>query len=74
MHLLDYAFYIMNWRQFEMLPLGIASKLGLHPSTKAILVAVSTSPPKQPPAVGPWQLKIVGFCNALVRLCFIYVL
>ena len=48
-----------------MLPLGIASKLGFHPLTKAILVAESTSPPKQPP-VGPWQSKIEGICNALV--------
>jgi hypothetical protein len=47
----------MYWRQFEMLPLGLASKLGFHPSTKAILVAVLTSPPKQPP-VEPWQFKI----------------
>jgi hypothetical protein len=44
--------------QFEMLPLGLASKLGLHPFTKAVLVVISTSPPKQPPA-GPWQLKMV---------------
>jgi hypothetical protein len=33
----------MYWREFEMLPLGIASKLGFHSFTKAILVAVSTS-------------------------------
>jgi hypothetical protein len=32
-----------------MLPLILASKLGIHPSTKAILVALSTSPPKKPP-------------------------
>ena len=36
---------------------GLASKLGFQPLTKAVLVAISTSPPKQPPA-GPWQLKI----------------
>jgi hypothetical protein len=30
MHLLDYAFY-KYWKQFEMLLLGLASKLGLHP-------------------------------------------
>jgi hypothetical protein len=54
-----------------MLPLGIASKVGFQPETKAILVAVSTSPPKQPPVVGPWQWKMVGICDALVGLCFI---
>jgi hypothetical protein len=52
MNLLDYAFY-MYWRQFEMLPLGLASKLGFQPLTKAVLVAISINPPKQPPA-GPW--------------------
>jgi hypothetical protein len=36
--LLEYAFY-MHWKQFEILPLGIALKLGFHPLTKAILVA-----------------------------------
>jgi hypothetical protein len=35
-----------------MIPLGIASKLGCHPLTKAILIAISTSPPKWPP-IGP---------------------
>ena len=30
MHLLDYAFYVY-WKQFEILPLGLASKLGLYP-------------------------------------------
>jgi hypothetical protein len=80
MHLLDYSFYVY-WRQFEMLPLGIGSKLGFHPSTKAVLLKLfwllyltnPTSPPKQPPVV-PWHLKIVGICNALVGLCFLYVL
>jgi hypothetical protein len=57
-----------------MLPLGLASKQGFHPLTKAVLVVViSTSPPKQPPA-GQWQLKIAEICNALVGLCFLYVL
>jgi hypothetical protein len=56
-----------------MHPFGIALKLGFHTFTKAILVAVSTGPPKQLP-VGPWPLKIVGICNALVGLCFLYVL
>jgi hypothetical protein len=51
MKLLDYAFY-MSWRQFEMLPLGLASKLGFQPLTKAVLVVISTIPQKQPP-VGP---------------------
>jgi hypothetical protein len=64
MHLLDYSFY-MYLRQFVIFRLAIASKLGFHLLTKAILVAVSTSPPKQPPVVGPWQLKIVGISNAL---------
>jgi hypothetical protein len=41
MHLLEYAFY-MHWRQFEMLWLTLASKLGFHPLTKAVLVAIST--------------------------------
>jgi hypothetical protein len=30
MCLLDYVFY-MYWKQFDILPLGFASKLGLHP-------------------------------------------
>jgi hypothetical protein len=30
MYSLDYAFR-MHWKQFEILPLGLASKLGLHP-------------------------------------------
>jgi hypothetical protein len=30
MYLLDYAFY-MYWKQFEILPPGLASRLGLHP-------------------------------------------
>jgi hypothetical protein len=30
MHLLDYDVY-MYWKQFEMLWLSLASKLGLHP-------------------------------------------
>jgi hypothetical protein len=47
----------MYWRQVEILLLGLALKLGFQPLTKAVLVAISTSPPKQPPA-GPWQLKI----------------
>jgi hypothetical protein len=40
MKLLDDAFY-MYWRQFAMLPLGLASKLGFQPLTKAVLVAIS---------------------------------
>ena len=51
MHLLEYAFY-MPWRQFEMLWLTLASKLGFHPLTKAVLAAISTRPPNHPP-VGP---------------------
>jgi hypothetical protein len=50
-------------------------KLGFHPFlTKAVLVAISTSPQKQPPVVGSWQLKIAEICNALVGICFIYAL
>ena len=54
-----------------MLPLSLASKLGLHPLTKAVLVVISTSPPKQPPAVTS-QLKITEICNAFVGSCFLY--
>jgi hypothetical protein len=48
--LVGYAFY-MYWRQFEMLWMNLASKLGFHPLTKAVLVAAisTTSPPKWPP-------------------------
>jgi hypothetical protein len=42
MNLLDYAFY-MQWRQFEMLPLGLALKLGLHPVVIARLSSDTTS-------------------------------
>jgi hypothetical protein len=35
-----------------MLRLSLASKLGFHPLTKAVLVAISTSPPKLP-HIGP---------------------
>jgi hypothetical protein len=37
MHSLDYAFYVY-WKQFEMLWLGLASKLGFYTLTKAVLV------------------------------------
>ncbi len=63
----------MYWRHVEILLFGLALKLGLHPLTKAVLVVISTSPPKQLPA-GPWQLKISEICNALVELCLLYVL
>jgi hypothetical protein len=36
MHLLDYDLY-MHWKQFDMLLLDLASKLGFHPLTKASL-------------------------------------
>jgi hypothetical protein len=39
----------MYWRQLEVLPLGFASKLGFRPFTKAVLVTISTNPPKWPP-------------------------
>jgi hypothetical protein len=64
----------MYWRPVEIPLLGLPSKLGLHPLRKAVLVAISTSPPKWPPILGPYQLKIVEICNALVGLCFLYVL
>jgi hypothetical protein len=35
-----------------MIPLGVASKIGFHPLTTSILVAISASPPKWPP-IGP---------------------
>jgi hypothetical protein len=44
----------MYWREVEIVPLGLALKLGLHPLTKAVLFVISTSPPKQTPA-GVWQ-------------------
>jgi hypothetical protein len=72
MHLLDYAFYIQQ-RKFEMLQFSLTLKLGYHPLTKGILVAISNSPPKQPP-IGPCQSKIVEICNAIVGLFFLYVL
>jgi hypothetical protein len=53
--------------------LSLTSKLGFHPLTKAVLVAIPTSPPKWPP-IGPYQLKIAEICNALVGLCCLYVL
>jgi hypothetical protein len=56
-----------------MLSLGLASRLGFHPLTKAVLILISTGPPKQPP-VRPWQLKIAEIFNELVGLCFLYVL
>jgi hypothetical protein len=73
MKLLNYASYIY-WRQFERFPHGLALKLGFQPLTKAVLVPISTSPPKQQPPAGPRQLKIVEMCNALIGLCFLYAL
>jgi hypothetical protein len=40
----------MYWRQFEMLLLSLALKLGFHPCTKAVLVAISAIPQNK---VGP---------------------
>jgi hypothetical protein len=54
-----------------MLPLGLALKLGFQPLTEAMWVTISTSLPKWPP-IGPYLLKIVEICNALVGLCFQY--
>jgi hypothetical protein len=45
-------FLYMFWRQFEMLPLGLASKLGFHPSTEAFWLLYLLVHPKQPP-IGP---------------------
>jgi hypothetical protein len=42
MYLLDYAFCIY-WEQFEMLLLGLAFKLGLHPVAIAHLSPGTTS-------------------------------
>jgi hypothetical protein len=53
----------MFWRQFEMIPLGLASKLGFHPLT------TTSSPPKWPP-IGPQQLKIGEFVMHLLDYAF----
>jgi hypothetical protein len=45
------------WRQLEVLPIGLASKLGFHTLMKAVLVAIYTGPQKGS-HVGPWQLKL----------------
>jgi hypothetical protein len=42
-HLLDYAFYNMYWKQSEMLLLVLALKLGLHPVAIAHLSPGTTS-------------------------------
>jgi hypothetical protein len=34
-HLLDYAFFMLYWEHFEMLPLDLALKRGFHPWSKA---------------------------------------
>jgi hypothetical protein len=39
----------MYWRQVEQLLLSLAFKLGFHPCTKAVLVAISTIPQNKPP-------------------------
>jgi hypothetical protein len=59
----------MYWRQFELLLLSLASKLGLHPCTKTVLVAISTIPRIKPP-LGQYQLKIAGMGYVLVGLAF----
>jgi hypothetical protein len=45
-------FFLYVLETISILPLGLAVKLGFHPLTKAVLVAISTSPPKWPP-MGP---------------------
>jgi hypothetical protein len=70
MHLLDYAFY-MYWRQFEMLPLGLASKLGLHPVGVAYLspgtsnLLVSSIPAGGSTNVGRECMNTIHFCPIL---------
>ena len=56
-----------------MLQRALALKLGFHPSTKAILVVISTSAPKWA-IVGPWPWKLAEICNALVGLFCLYAL
>jgi hypothetical protein len=58
-----------------MLPLGLALRLALHPSTKnGVLADMSRLVwPKQPP-LGPQQLKIGGIGNPLVGLCSLDIL
>jgi hypothetical protein len=55
-----------------MIPLGLATKLGFHPLTKAVLVVISTSPPND---TTYRSIAIEDSCNALVGLCcLVYVL
>jgi hypothetical protein len=70
--LFDYAFYVY-WRQFDLLLLSLASKLGCHPCTKAVLIAISAIPQNKPP-LGQYQLKMADMGYILVELCFLYVL
>jgi hypothetical protein len=50
---------------------ALALRISYHPWTKAILVAISASPPKWPP-LGPYILKMVEIYNELVGLCFLH--
>ena len=51
----------------EWFGLVFLQNLGFHPLTKAVLIAISTSPPKWPP-IGPQGLKILKNCKLLVGL------
>jgi hypothetical protein len=44
----NYDFY-MYWREVELLLLCLPLKLGCHPFTKAVLVAISAIPQNKPP-------------------------
>jgi hypothetical protein len=66
-HLLDYAVYIY-WKQFEMVWLGLASKLGLHPVAIAHLspgihsLLVSQAPAGGSKDVGRGHTNDIHFC------------
>jgi hypothetical protein len=42
-YLLDILISGLHWMQFELLPLGLAWKLGLHPVTLACLADIFTT-------------------------------
>jgi hypothetical protein len=61
----------MYWRSIS---LSLASKQAIHPLTKAILVAISMSPPKWP----PYSSRCIEIedssemCSVFVGLCCLY--
>jgi hypothetical protein len=69
---MDYAFY-MYWRVFEIPLLSLALKIGFHPCTKAVLVAISAIPQNYPSLV-QYELKIADIGYILVGFCFLYIL